>query len=98
VSVPNGVLSLGARDALLALVFEQIGKQVGIAVDGNVGPAEAVTMHLDKVLLEEGIKRLSNNVTIHYGAKPNDKGHRITKIVVGSVPSCVEIRIFGIHA
>jgi len=82
VTVRNGTLSLEAKDAPLAKVFAEIGKQAGIAVEGNIGPTETVTMNLDKVPLEEGIKRLSNNVTIFYGAKPNEKGYRITKIVV----------------
>jgi len=82
VKVSNGNLSLEAKDAPLAKVFEEIGKQAGIMVEGNIGPAETVTMRFEKVPLEQGIKRLSNNVTILYGAKPNEKGHRITKIVV----------------
>ena len=82
VKVSNGNLSLEAKDAPLAKVFEEIGKQAGIMVEGNIGPTETVTMRFEKVPLEEGIKRLSNNVTILYGAKPNEKGHRITKIVV----------------
>jgi hypothetical protein len=82
VKVSIGTLSLDAKDAPLAKVFKEIGRQAGIAVEGNVDPAETVTMRFDKVPLEEGIKRLSNNVTIHYGDKPNEKGHRITKIVV----------------
>jgi type II secretory pathway component GspD/PulD (secretin) len=77
VKVSNGSLSLEARDAPLAKVFEEIGKQAGITVESNFDPAERVSMRFEKVPLEEGIKRLSNNVTIHY-----DKGHRITKIVV----------------
>jgi len=82
VKFSNGYLSIEANEAPLAKVFEEIGKQAGIGVEGNIGPAETVTMRLDKVPLEEGIKRLSNNVTIVYGEKPNEKGHRITKIVV----------------
>jgi len=82
VKVSNGTLSLDANDAPLAKVSEEIGKQAGITVEGNIGPAETVTMRFEKVPLEEGIKRLSNNVTIVYGEKPNDTGHRITKIVV----------------
>ena len=82
VKVSNGTLSLDAQEAPLGKVFEEIGKQAGIMVEGNLGLAETVTMRFDKVPLEEGIKRLSNNVTIVYGEKPNDTGHRITKIVV----------------
>jgi hypothetical protein len=82
IKVSIDTLSLDAREAPLAKVFEEIGKQAGITVEGNIGPTETVTMRLDNVPLEEGIKRLSNNVTILYGAKPNDKGHRIMKIVV----------------
>ncbi|MCM3905784.1 MAG: hypothetical protein ND866_29175 [Pyrinomonadaceae bacterium] len=82
VTISKGLVSLEANEAPLAKVFEEIGKRAGIAVAGNIGPAETVTMRLDKVPLEEGIRRLSNNVTILYGEKPNDKGHRITKIVV----------------
>jgi hypothetical protein len=82
VKVSNGTLSLDAKEAPLTKVFEGIGKQAGIAVEGNIGPTETVTMRFEKLPLEEGIKRLSNNVTIHYADKPNQKGHRITKIVV----------------
>ena len=82
VTISKGLVSLEANEAPLAKIFEEIGKRTGIAVEGNIGPAETVTMRLDKVPLEEGIRRLSNNVTILYGEKPNEKGHRITKIVV----------------
>jgi len=81
-NVTEGHLSLEANHAPVAKIFEEMGKQAGIMVEGSLGPAETITMRLDKVPLEEGIKRLSNNVTILYGAKPNEKGHRITKIVV----------------
>jgi hypothetical protein len=82
VKVSNGALSVDARDAPLAKVFEEIGKQAGIVVEGNIGSAETVTARLNNVPLEEGIKLLSNNVTIHYEDKPNQKGKRITKIIV----------------
>jgi len=82
VKVTKDYLSLDANEAPLAKVFEEIGEEAGLMVEGNLGPAETVTMRFEKVPLEEGIKRLSNNVTIVYGEKPNEKGHRITKIVV----------------
>jgi hypothetical protein len=58
VQVSEGNLSLEATQAPLLQIFQEIGKQAKITFDSNIGPEETVTIHLDRVPLEEGIKRL----------------------------------------
>ena len=80
--VNNGHLFLEARDAPLGKIFEEIGKQAKITIDSNIGPGEKITIRLDRVPLEEGLKRLAKNVTVFYTQGPNDRTHRIERVVV----------------
>ena len=82
VKVSQGYLSLEANQAPLLAIFHEIGKQAKITFDSNIGPEEKVTIHLDRVPLEEGIKRLAKNVTVFYTENPKDKTRRITRVVV----------------
>jgi hypothetical protein len=82
VKVSQGDLSLEANEAPLGQIFQEIGKQAKITVDSNIGPEEKVTIHLDRVPLEEGIKRLARNVTVFYTENPKDKSRRISRMVV----------------
>jgi hypothetical protein len=81
VTVNKDYLSLQANDASLAQVFEEIGKQGKIAFDTNIGPEEKITIRLDRVPLEEGIKQLAKNVTVFY-AEDSNKTPRITRVVI----------------
>ena len=54
--VSHGYLSLEATEAPLVQIFQEIGKQAKITIDSNIGPEEKVTIHLDRVPLEEGIR------------------------------------------
>ena len=82
VKLSQGSLSLEATQAPLMLIFQEIGKQAKIAVDSNIGAEEKVTIHLERVPLEEGIKRLAKNVTVFYTENPRDKSRRISRVVV----------------
>lgn len=82
VKVSKDYLSLDANEAPLVRIFEEIGKQARITFDSNIGPEEKITLRLDRVPLEEGIKQLAKNVTVFYAQDPNDKTPRITKVVV----------------
>jgi hypothetical protein len=82
VKVSRGTLSVTADEAPLAKVLEEIGKQAGIVVEGNIGSAEKISIRLVDVPLEEGLKRLANNITLHYAQNPGEKTRRIAKIVV----------------
>ena len=75
-------LSLDANQAPLVQIFQEIGKQAKITVDSNVGPEEKITIHLDRMPLEEGIKQLAKNVTVFYTENPKDKSRRISRVVV----------------
>jgi hypothetical protein len=75
-------LSLDANQAPLVQIFQEIGKQAKITVDSNIGPEEKITIHLDRLPLEEGIKRLAKNVTVFYTENPKDKSRRISRVVV----------------
>jgi hypothetical protein len=80
--VTKDYLTLEANEAPLAKVFEEIGKQAGIVVDNNLGPEEKITIQLNHVALDEALNRLARNITILYAQVPNDKGRRITRVIV----------------
>ena len=82
VKVSKDNLSLDANQAPLVQIFQEIGKQAKITFDSNIGPEEKITIHLDRVPLEEGIKQLAKNVTVFYTENPKDKTRRITRVVV----------------
>lgn len=77
-------LSLEAKDAPIAKIFEEIGKQAGIAVDGNISLEEKITIQMDRVPLEEAIKRLVKNVSIFYMKDPKEPTPRIARVVIVS--------------
>ena len=78
VKVSQGYLSLEATEAPLVQIFQEIGKQAKITFDSNIGPEEKVTIRLDRVPLEDGIKQLAKNVTVFYTENPKDKSRRIS--------------------
>ena len=80
--VTKDYLTLEANEAPLAKVFEEIGKQAGIIIDSNLSPEEKITIQLNHVALDEALNRLAKNITILYAQVPNDKGRRITRVVV----------------
>lgn len=82
VKVSKDNLYLEANQAPLMAIFQEIGKQTKIAFDSNIGPEEKITIHLDQVPLEEGIKQLAKNATLFYAENPKDKTRRITRVVV----------------
>jgi hypothetical protein len=82
VQVSNDKLSLNANQAPLAQIFQEIGKQAKITFDSNIGLEEKITIQLDQVPLEEGIKQLAKNATVFYAENPKDKTRRITRVVV----------------
>jgi hypothetical protein len=82
IKIGQGNLSLEATQAPLLQIFQEIGKQAKITFDSNIGPEEKVTIHLDRVPLEEGIKLLAKNVTVFYTENAQDKSHRISRVVV----------------
>ena len=84
VKVNEGYLSLDATEASLVQIFQEIGKQAKITFDSNIGPEEKVTIRLERVPLEDGIRQLAKNVSIFYTENPKDKTRRISRIVVVS--------------
>ena len=74
-------LSLEATDASRVQIFQEIGKQGKITFDSNIGPEEKVTIHLDLVSLEDGIKQLAKNVTVFYTENPKDEDRLISRAV-----------------
>jgi hypothetical protein len=80
--ISDGFLFLVANKAPLAQIFGEIGKQAKIAVDTIIGPEETMTISLDGVPLETGIKQLAKNVSIFYAEDPHNKTHRIARVVV----------------
>ena len=84
VKVSLGYLSLEATEAPLVQIFQEIGKQANITVDSNIAPEEKVTIRLERVPLEDGIRQLAKNVSVFYMENPKDKTRRISRIVVVS--------------
>ena len=84
VKVSQGSLSLQATEAPLVQIFQEIGKQAKITFDTNVGPEEKVTIRLERVPLEDGIRQLAKNVSVFYTENPMDKTRRISRVVVVS--------------
>jgi hypothetical protein len=82
VKVSKDNLSLDANQAPLVQIFQEIGKQAKITFDSNIGPEEKITIHLDQVPLEEGIRQLAKSATVFYSENPKDKTRRITRVVV----------------
>ena len=82
VQVSKDNLSLDANQAPLVAIFQEIGKQAKITFDSNIGPEEKITIHLDRVPLEDGIRQLAKNATVFYAENPKDKTRRITRVVV----------------
>jgi hypothetical protein len=82
VTVSKDTLSLEANQAPLPAIFQEIGKQAKITFDSNIGPEEKITIQLDRVPLEEGIKQVAKNATVFYAENPKDKTRRITRVVV----------------
>src|SRR5262249_3801814 len=80
--VNQDYLSLVANQAPLVTIYQEIGKQAKITFDSNIGPEEKITIHLDRVSLEEGIKQLAKNATLFYAENPKEKTRRITRVVV----------------
>jgi hypothetical protein len=82
VTASQNFLSVEASDGPLLKILQEIGKQAQVRIESNIGPEERITVRLDRVPLEEGIKQLAKNVTVFYAESPKDKTLRIEKIVV----------------
>ena len=82
VKVSQGYLSLEANETPLVQIFQEIGKQAKIPFDSNIGQEEKVTIRLERVPLEDGIKQLAKNVIVFYAENPKDKTSRISRVVV----------------
>jgi hypothetical protein len=82
VNVSDGYLSLNADDAPLAQIFREIARQARITIDSNIGPEEKITTRLERVPLEDGIKRLAKNVSVFYAQDEKTNTRRIARVVV----------------
>ncbi len=65
-TVVEGYLSLEAKEASVAKIFEEVGRQMGIAVDIRIGSEEKITIEFDKLPLEDLINRLGKNTSYWY--------------------------------
>jgi len=84
VKVSKDNLYLEATEAPLVQIFQEIGKQANITIDSNIAPEEKVTIRLERVPLEDGIRQLAKNVSVFYTENPKDKTRRISRVVVVS--------------
>jgi hypothetical protein len=89
VKVSKDYISLEANQAPLVQIFGEIGRQAKITFDTNVAPEEKITIRLERVPFEEGIRQLAKNVSFFYAENPTDKTRRIERVVVLSTGSGV---------
>jgi hypothetical protein len=80
--VSNDYLSLQADQAPLAQILQEIAKQAKITIDSNIGPEETVTVRLDRVPLEDGIRQLTKNISVFYTQDARTNTRRIARVVV----------------
>jgi len=80
--IRDGLLFLQANKAPPAKIFEHIGKQANIIFETFIDAKETLTIRLDGVPLETGIKQLAKNVSIAYAEDPHNKTRRISRVVV----------------
>jgi len=83
-NVTGGHVSLEAKEASVAKIFEEIGRQTGIEVDIQIGPEEKVTARFDRVPLKDAPQKITENVVIFYSKDPTAPSIRIAKIGVYS--------------
>jgi hypothetical protein len=82
VNISKDYLSLIAQEAPLPAVFQEIGKQAGIPIDFNIAPEEKITIRLDGVPIDAGIRQLAKNVTVFHVEDSKNKTRRIARVVV----------------
>jgi biopolymer transport protein ExbD len=75
-------LSLNADGAPLTQILREIARQARITIDSNIDPGEKITTRLDRVPLEDGVKRLARNVSVFYAQDSETHRRRIARIVV----------------
>ena len=79
-TIKDSLISLTAKDASLKEIVEEIGRRMKIEVVANISEDEKITIHFEKLSIEDAIKRLSTNY-IYVADLEKTKG-KITKMIV----------------
>jgi hypothetical protein len=77
-SIDQSTISLKATNAPLKAILDQIGEDLNIKVDAQVGDDETVTDEFQGLLVDEAMRRLAPNYAIITGKSSG----KITKIVI----------------
>ena len=86
VSFADNLISVKAKKQPLALVLLKIGEELGIPVDIQGDTQETVDMTLNKMPVEDVVRRLSPNVQLFLRADLSRAERRALRLVLPSVP------------
>jgi hypothetical protein len=81
-SINDNLISLDAQGASVKEVVEEIGRRMGIAVVSGIPDGRKVTLKFEGLTLEAAIERLRDYADIAYIKESEDKGAKVTKILV----------------
>jgi hypothetical protein len=87
VTVSEGTLSLAATDASVVAIFQEIGRQANLTVENPPGLDKTITLTFERLPLEEGLKRITENIAIFYAKDSQEQAPRIVRVVLHSVGS-----------
>ena len=83
VTVEHGRVSLRAKQAPLAKVVDEIGKQMRVDVEADISTRDRITMAFDQLPLDEALEHIFKHRTNYaYSTSVDRSSGRITKIVV----------------
>jgi hypothetical protein len=83
VTVEHARVSLRAKQAPLAKVIDEIGKQMKLDVDADISTHDRITMTFDQLTLDEALEHIFKHRTNYaYSTLVDRSSGRITKIVV----------------
>jgi len=82
INFQNNFLSVKSKKQPLVLVLLKIGEQLGIPVDIQYQPAEIVDLELNKMPVEDAIRRLSPNIQMFVRADLTRSERRVLRLVL----------------
>ena len=90
VTYANGLMSVKAKKQPLALVLLKIGEELGIPVDIQSDATEIVDIEINKMQIEDIVRRLSPNIQMFLRADLTHAERRALRIVLPQTPKAAE--------
>ena len=90
VSFANNLMSVKAKKQPLALVLLKIGEELGIPVDIQSEAPEVVDIELNKMPVEDIVRRLSPNIQLFMRADLSRAERRALRVVLPEVPKAAQ--------